>query len=293
MGCSLTRAPQRTGDPLRPSAGGAKPRRRDLWRPMSHDVAYAGAPLLPSPRYERASPCDKTRMHLASRQTALRNRLFKAATRRTQSAFRRFDVHPCRWTEPVRDHCSFSRSELRTLSRDLACPPCLRKSRRASLPCAALARLTAHVDLAGKMLLTDFCNRPSIRALVVRPTPELLACAMTTASMMNSRALAPALFRCAASRPPCDNLNPRWINVWRRLSSFGRFARILTSLSRFETSPARRQRFRCAAFSTARRSDDPTSDALVVPRFRSALRLSDFERPESALLPSRQRGQLP
>jgi hypothetical protein len=78
----------------------------------------------------------------------------------------------------VRDHCSFSRSELRTLSRDVACPPCLRKSRRASLPCAALVRLTAHVDLAGKMLLTDFCNRPSIRALVVRPTPELLAYAM-------------------------------------------------------------------------------------------------------------------
>jgi len=68
----------------------------------------------------------------------------------------------------------FSRSELSTLSKTTRLPSVSRKSRRVSLPNAALVRLTAHVSFAGKMPLTDLCNRPSIRALVVRLTPELI-----------------------------------------------------------------------------------------------------------------------
>lgn len=72
--------------------------------------------------------------------------------------------------------------------------PALRveENRRASLPNAALVRLTAHLGFAGKMPLTDFCNRPSIRALVVRPTPELMALTTMTASMKNPGAFKPA-----------------------------------------------------------------------------------------------------
>jgi len=54
------------------------------------------------------------------------------------------------------------------------------------------------------------------------------------------------------------------------------------------------QRTRHAAFSTARRSGDPASGTLVVPRSRPflALQPSDNETPEPPSLPSRQRGQL-
>jgi hypothetical protein len=106
-----------------------------------------------------------------------------------------------------------SRLELCTRSRNTYLPSVSRKSRCASLPTAVSARLTAHLNLVGKMLRTDFCNRPSIRALVVRPTPKLPAYAGMTAPIMNSEALATAPSRSAASRPPYDNLNPRWINV--------------------------------------------------------------------------------
>jgi hypothetical protein len=37
---------------------------------------------------------------------------------------------------------------------------CRGKSRRFALPCALLMRLSAHLDDARKMPLTDFCNRP-------------------------------------------------------------------------------------------------------------------------------------
>jgi hypothetical protein len=36
---------------------------------------------------------------------------------------------------------------------------CRGRSRRTALPCPTLMRLAAHLDVAGKMPLTDFCNR--------------------------------------------------------------------------------------------------------------------------------------
>jgi len=83
------------------------------------------------------------------------------------------------------------------LSSDARLLSLSRKSCRAALPCAFLARLAAHLDLAGKILRTDLCNRHSIRAPENRSTPELAACAAKTASAM-SRSVSPEAIRITA-----------------------------------------------------------------------------------------------
>ena len=82
----------------------------------------------------------------------------------TQDAFVRIDAQPCDRAKIVRDSCSITRPTSTPFWITRACPPLSGKSRRALLPRALLARLAAHLDDAGKMRLTDLCNRPSIRA---------------------------------------------------------------------------------------------------------------------------------
>lgn len=48
------------------------------------------------------------------------------------------------------------------------------KNCRAALPCAIPAYLAAHLDLTGKMPLTDLCNQPSPRAPENRSNPGAL-----------------------------------------------------------------------------------------------------------------------
>jgi len=146
--------------------------------------------------------------------------LFKAATDTDQSAFLRIDDQPCGWTGSVRDSCFVHAHAPRTLSSDARMLSSSRKSRVATLPCAPLARLAAHLDCAGKMLLTDLCNRHSIRAPKNRSTPEPAACATATTSAMRPER-EPQAIRIAAS----DHLaaiRPRVEQRLTALSSFGR-----------------------------------------------------------------------
>jgi hypothetical protein len=134
-----------------------------------------------------------------------------------------------------------------------------RKSCRAALPCALLARLAAHLELTGKMRRTDLCNRRSKRAPENRSTPEPAACAAKTASAM-SRSVSPDAIRIAAPdhlaaiRAPggsaFDDAAPASDDPPASLS-----------LNEEVTSPARKRRFPGAAFSAARRAGEPASDA--------------------------------
>jgi len=92
----------------------------------------------------------------------------------------------------------YVRTSSAPLSSDARLLSLSRKSCRAALPCASLARLAAHLEIAGKILRTDLCNRRSIRAPENRSTPELAACAAKTASAM-SRSVSPEAIRNAAS----------------------------------------------------------------------------------------------
>jgi len=66
-------------------------------------------------------------------------------------------------------------------------PPLPRKTRHAALPDFVLMRLAAHLDHAGEMPLTDFCNRHPTRAPDDRSTLEPAACAAATASTQRLR----------------------------------------------------------------------------------------------------------
>jgi len=155
----------------------------------------------------RASPCDEARDAPPPRQDTHYNGLFKAAIDPAQDAFFRIDVHPCGWTGIVRDSCSFTRTRPTPFRATRACPPCLRKSCRATLPCALLDRLAAHLDHAWKMRLTDVCNRHSIRAPVNRSTLEPAAlAAMTTSAMRPERE--PRCHPDGGVGPPCGNPAP-------------------------------------------------------------------------------------
>jgi len=218
------------------------------------------------------------------------SRLFKAATHPVQDAFLRIDVQPRSWTEPVRGHCSFSRPELRTLSSDARLPSLSEKSRRAALPCALLARLAAHLDSKGKMLLTDICNRHSIRAPEYRSTPEPAALAAMTASMM-SQEREPLCHPEHGVRPPFGNPTPGGAALDGASPAADVSPASLPSFIEEETSPAWKRRFPAAAFSAADRAGDPASDAPVAPR---VYLFPGFHRaPESLLPPSRQRERLP
>jgi hypothetical protein len=61
------------------------------------------------------------------------------------------------------------------------------ETRRAALPDLVLMRLAAHLDHAGKIPLTDFCNRHPLRAPDDRSTLEPAAFAAKTASTQNIR----------------------------------------------------------------------------------------------------------
>jgi len=73
---------------------------------------------------------------------------------------------------------------------------------------------------------TDPQNEHSLFARL--PSPQL---ALWWPLSLNSHgALAPEPPQITASRPPFDNPNPRWTDVWRRLSSFSRKDRISSTL---------------------------------------------------------------
>jgi hypothetical protein len=170
-----------------------------------------------------------------------------------------------------------------------ACSPCLGKSRRAALPCALLARLAAHLERTGKMLLTDLCNRHSIRAPVYRPIPAPAACAAKSASEMSPER-EPRAIRSAAS----DHLAAIRPRVELRLTTPLQLRTNRLHPSSYENeerkSSTRRWSFSGVAFSAAPRVDDSASDAPVAPRESPLLSL--HEAPGSLPLPARQREQL-
>jgi hypothetical protein len=101
-----------------------------------------------------------------------------------QGAFLRIDAKPCDLAELVTHVLFVHASKLRTLLDPARLPSLSGKSCCVDLPCALLARLAATLDPAGKMRLTDLCNRHSTQAPVLRSTPEPAACAAMTASAM-------------------------------------------------------------------------------------------------------------
>jgi len=135
---------------------------------------------------------------LPSRQDTPDNGLFKAATN-TPPERLPSDRCPTLRLDRARLRFLFVHALApRTLSNDARLLFLSRKSRAAALPCASLARLAAHLDCAGKMLLTDLCNRHSIRAPENRSTPEPTACAVATTSAMRPER-EPRAIRIAAS----------------------------------------------------------------------------------------------
>lgn len=157
---------------------------------MSHDGAYAGAPFSSYLRQARPEPHLAAKPEIDHRRTRARpcECLFKASTRRTQGAFARIDERPCGLPELVRDNCSSSLPSPAPLSGHASLLPLSLESRRASLPCALLARLAAHLECARKMLRPELCNRPPIRAPENRSTPEPAARAAVTASTRHTKA---------------------------------------------------------------------------------------------------------
>jgi hypothetical protein len=109
------------------------------------------------------------------------------------------------------------------------------------------------------MLLTDVCNRPSIRAPENRPTPEPAACAAATASAMR-RSVSPKPSGRGVG-PPCGNPAPGRAALDGASPASDRAPASLHSFIEEETSPARERRFPAAAFSAAHRAGDPASDA--------------------------------
>jgi len=131
-------------------------------------------------------------------RTRLDDRLFKAATKHRPE---RLPSARCPTLRLDRERSRFLFVHAlapRTLSSDARLLSSSRKSRVAALPCALLARLAAHLDCAGKMLLTDLCNRHSIRAPENRSTPEPAAFAAATTSAMRPKR-EPQAIRIAAS----------------------------------------------------------------------------------------------
>jgi hypothetical protein len=89
---------------------------------------------------------------------------------------------------------------------------CRGRDRRIALPCALLMCLAAHLDSAGKMPLTNFCNRhfrpehPIVDRLT--PKPAALAAAATASSRHALSRLGPSTQGEHGVGPPCGNPAP-------------------------------------------------------------------------------------
>jgi hypothetical protein len=153
-------------DPLRPSAGGAEP------DPVTSDALCRSAALT----QEGSTPSRSLHRDL---RPLFRGASFRGDNRRSQDEqcrclFKAADHTPSRTPsiglmpdlaiEPERHGLLVLHVRVRALqhpSRASAGMPflCRGRSRRTALPCPTLMRLAAHLDVAGKMPLTDFCNR--------------------------------------------------------------------------------------------------------------------------------------
>jgi len=195
---ALARRIALAADPLRPSAGRAKPLDDVTSDALCRTTALA-LELQTSAfaRTPHAAPCDEAHSDLRRART----RSIAACLRppytlpRTPSfgLMLSLAAEPSSFAITVRN-VRTSSAPLSTGARLLSLS---RKSCRAALPCAFLARLAAHLEFTGKMRRTDLCNRRSKRAPENRSTPEPAACAAKTASAM-SRSVSPDAIRIAA-----------------------------------------------------------------------------------------------
>jgi hypothetical protein len=153
-------------DPLRPSAGGASP------DPVTSDALCRPAALT----QEGSTPSRSLTAHFCPPFERPSTRALTAAARMSSAAacLRQTDHTPSRTPsislmpdlaiEPERRGLLVLHVRVRALqhpSQASASMPflCRGRSRRTALPCPTLMRLTAHLGIAGKMPLTDFCNR--------------------------------------------------------------------------------------------------------------------------------------
>jgi hypothetical protein len=153
-------------DPLRPSAGGASP------DPVTSDALCRPAALT----QEGSTPSRSLTARFRPSCERPSTRALTAAARMSSAAayLRRAGHTPSRTSsislmpdlaiEPELRGLLVLHVRVRALqhpSRASASMPflCRGRSRRTALPCPTLMRLTAHLGIAGKMPLTDFCNR--------------------------------------------------------------------------------------------------------------------------------------
>lgn len=192
-------------DPLRLSTGGAEPvvaTSDVLCRPVA---ARARAPSL---AFAVVPPVFRqvARRDLGARTPNMAARLEAITSEpRTPSVGSDLDLAAKRvaFAHPV----TASRRPSHPFARCARAPPSSRKCRHPVLPRAPSTGLAADLGHAGKMLLTDLCNRPCARAPVERSSSGHAACAATTAGRFPPRYWTSWVLPCGA-RPPCGNRAP-------------------------------------------------------------------------------------
>jgi hypothetical protein len=150
--------PRRLSDPLRPSAGGASPSNHDLWRSMSRSGVGERA-LCARIRLVRHPACAEQRDEHRSARRSEASRLFKAWRTGRRSADHRDGPASSRSRGAPAAHVQCAASD------PAPCHPVRRRPsssdeqvHRTALPRHAPTP-RGDEDCAGKMLLTDGCNR--------------------------------------------------------------------------------------------------------------------------------------
>jgi len=176
---------------------------------------------------------------------------------------------------------------------------CRGRSRRTALPCPTLMRLAAHLDVAGKMPLTDFCNR---HFRLEHPTP--IARLPSPQPFSRGDRLLPVIPEPFFSKRPKSS--------WRSTASDHlsairpRVKQRLTAPPQLQPDPSPfsplKERRNWAlpggrghlgpAFSATPEAEDQTSDAPVAPRDRPGKTRSLTESQEPLPPPSRQQERL-
>jgi hypothetical protein len=206
--------------------------------------------------------------------------LFKA-TDHTPSRTPSIGLMPDLAIEPERHGLLVLHVRVRALqhpSRPPASMPflCRGRSRRTALPCSTLMRLAAHLGIAGKMPLTDFCNRhfrhehptpiarlPSPQLSPRRPRPPSEPQPFGP-EPLREHGVGPSL-RPARFRSRGRAIQPR---VKQRLTALPKLQPALPILPLVEVNRARPRAIptSATAFSAMALAEDQTSDAPVAPR---------------------------
>jgi hypothetical protein len=149
-------------------------------------------------------------------------------------------------------------------------------------PAPLLMGLATHLDNAGKMPLTDFCNRHfrHEHPIVDRPTPEpaALAAAATASSRHAQSRLGPSTQGEHGVGPPFGNPAPGRTTLDGAAPASAWLNHLPPAHFGGGHGPARRQGHLGSALSAAPEADDQTSDALCrPPRFPRAFRRASAE----------------